>query len=146
MREYETIFVTRANVSDALTNQLLERVNSVINRHGGTLLQQKNWGRKELAYKVGKETHGVYHYYNYCGDSGTVSDLERTLRLNDLPMKFLTVKLADKVDVNERKRQISKEQAEADVVATTKQSPVEKKEEEMTSAEAVEVKEEVKNA
>ena len=118
MREYETIFVTRADESDSRANQLLERVDSIIEKHSGTLLQKKNWGRREMAYKVQKRTHGNYHYYNYVADSTAVADLERTLKLNEFAMKFLTVKLADNVDAEARKNEISQlEKAASDAAA-----------------------------
>lgn len=118
MREYETIFVTCPDAGESQTNQLLERVDDVIKRHGGEIIQQKNWGKKDLAYRVKKYNQGIYFYYNYAGDFNTVSDLERTLRLHELPMKFLTVKLADKVDVDAKKEELAKLAEKATVSET----------------------------
>lgn len=112
MKEYETVFVIRPDGAESQTNQLLERVNTTIGRHNGAILQQKNWGKKDLAYRVQKYNQGVYFYYNYTGDSGLVADLERTLKLHDLPMKYLTVKIAEEVDVEARRREIAKAEEE----------------------------------
>lgn len=127
MREYETIFVTRPDGNESQSTQLLERVDKIIERHEGTILQKKNWGRKELAYKVKKYNQGIYHYYNYTGDTATVADLERTLRLNDLPIKYLTVKIADKVDIEARRKEL----AEAEKAAVAMSAVPREKEEDI---------------
>lgn len=107
MREYETIFVTKPDGAESQANQLLEKVNGIIERHKGAVLQQLNWGKRELAYRVDKYKQGVYHYYNYCGGNDLVADIERNLRLNDIAMKFITVKISDDVDVATRKKEIA---------------------------------------
>lgn len=125
MREYETVFVIRPDGSESQASQLLERLGSIIERHGGTVFQQKNWGKKELAYRVGKYNQGVYYYYDYTGDSGLVADLERTLKLHELPMKYLTVKLADEVDVEARKKELAEKKEEEASAETVSKAPAE---------------------
>jgi small subunit ribosomal protein S6 len=120
MREYETIFVTRPDISESQTTELLAKVDGIIKRHGGEILQQKNWGRRELAYRVQKQTHGVYQYYNYASDTEAVADLERTLRLNELPMKFLTVKLSDNIDVKARLKELADQEKAATEIAAAR--------------------------
>lgn len=107
MREYETIFVIRPDGKESQTKQLLDKLNGLVERHKGAVLQCKNLGKKDLAYKVKKYNQGIYYYYNYASDSGAVSEFERTLRYDDLAMKYLTVKLNDNVDVDARKSEIS---------------------------------------
>lgn len=137
MREYETIFVIRPNADEAQSNKVIDKVNSLIDQHNGTILQKNNWGKKEMAYQVEKHWQGVYYYYNYAGDSGVVKDLERSLRLSEDVLKFITVKLHDDVDVEARKREIADAEAPkveapvaapaAPVVAAATEASVEKK-------------------
>ena len=139
MREYETVFVLRPDGAETEINQLLEKLNSTIERHGGTIFQQRNWGKKELAYRVQKYKQGVYFYYNYCGESGLISDLERTLKLHELPMKYLTVKLSDDVDITARKKEIKNEEekVKAAPATTSVTTPVGTAESEDSSEEEV---------
>jgi len=123
MREYETIVVLRPDSGETQTNQLLERVDGMIERHGGSIIQKKNWGKRELAYRVQKYNQGVYYYYNYAGEAETVSNLERALRLHEIPMKYLTVKLNDTVDVEARKKELA-ELMEASAVPAPEAAPV----------------------
>lgn len=115
MREYETIFVVRPDGTETQTKQLLDKVNGIIERRGGTILQQKNWGKRDLAYQIKKYKQGVYFYYNYAGDSSVVSELEKNLSLLDLSLRFLTVKLSDVVDVEARKKELAEKKEDVQV-------------------------------
>ena len=115
MREYETVFVIRPDGAESQTNQLLEKVNALIGQHEGTVLQNVNMGRRDLAYAIGKYKQGNYFYYNFAGDTKLVADIERTLKLNDLSIRYLTVKLNDKIDVEARRKELASAAAAAEV-------------------------------
>ncbi len=106
--EYETIFVLRPDVDPDAAEKLQGRLTEIIAREKGTLVKVESWGRRKLAYPVAKQRRGVYIYLSYVGQGGLVAELERNLRIADFVLKFLTVKLRDRVDVT--KIQIDPEQ------------------------------------
>ena len=57
------------------------------------------WGRRRLAYPIGKQRRGVYVYVKYVGGGGLVAEVERNLKLQDAVMKFMTVQTSDEVDL-----------------------------------------------
>lgn len=126
MKEYETIVVMRPDGPESQTKEILDKIDGIIKSRGGTILQQKNWGKRELAYRIMKYNQGVYYYYNYAGESGVVAELERSLKLNDLPMRYLTVKIADDVDAEARMREIAsmKEEVKPAEITGTKENAV----------------------
>jgi small subunit ribosomal protein S6 len=81
-----------------------EKITKLIEQHNGTVILEKIWGKKALAYEVKKQTKGTYMLFDYTGDNHVVADIERSLRLDDMILKFLTVRLADEVDVEARKK------------------------------------------
>ncbi len=96
-REYETIFILRSDVTRESSESITTRVNDVVGREGGKLTRIENWGRRRLAYPVGKQKRGVYVYLKYIGRGQLVSELERNLRLLDDVVKYQTVKLREEV-------------------------------------------------
>lgn len=98
-REYETIYILRSNVGREISEDVATRVSDVI-KQSGALRGVENWGRRRLAHNVGREKRGVYVYFKYAGGGSLVSEVERTLRLQESVMKFQTVKLGD-VDTSE---------------------------------------------
>jgi len=106
MREYETTFIARAELSDDAVRQMADRIKSVIERHKGSVLDFQIMGRQSLAYRIEKQAKGNYVFVDYTGDNAVVAEVERNLRLDEGILKFLTVKTGDNVDVKARAEEI----------------------------------------
>lgn len=106
MREYETTFIARTDLSDEAVRQFADRIKSVIERHKGAILDSQIMGRQNLAYEIKKQTKGNYAFFDYTGDTAVVAEVERTLRLDEGILKFLTVKCAEDVNVEARREEI----------------------------------------
>lgn len=98
-REYETIYVLRPDSGREASESISTRVLDVITKQRGSLTRVENWGYRKLAYPVKKHGRGVYVYLKYVGDGALVSELERNLRLQDVVLKFQTVKIGDSAAV-----------------------------------------------
>jgi small subunit ribosomal protein S6 len=98
-KEYETIYILRSDVDADTAERVQARVVEVIDRGKGKLVKVEGWGRRRLAYPVAKQRRGVYVYVKYVGMGGLVAELERNLKLQDVVLKFQTVKLREDVDV-----------------------------------------------
>jgi len=98
-RGYETIYIMRPDVAKEAAEKVASRVNEVVDREGGRLTQVETWGRRALAYPVGKLRRGVYVYLKYLGGGALVSELERNLRMLDDVIKYQTVLVEPEVDV-----------------------------------------------
>lgn len=136
MREYETTFIARADLSDEAVKQLFDRVKTVIERHHGALLDSQIMGRQNLAYAIEKQTKGNYVYFDYAADTTAVSEVERTLRLDETVLKFLSVKINDDITVEARREEIRvrKEKIAAAIVAATAVPVTSEATEEVTEA------------
>ncbi|MBN2197480.1 MAG: 30S ribosomal protein S6 [Polyangiaceae bacterium] len=97
-REYETIYVLRPDATKESVARLSSRVSEVVAREGGTLTLVESWGRRALAFPVGKHRRAYYIYLKYVGGGRIVSELERNFRMFDEVLKYQTVKLRDEVD------------------------------------------------
>ena len=98
VREYETIYVLRPDVSRENQERIATRLSEVVTRENGKLTSLENWGRRQLAYTVAKFRRGVYVYVKYVGGGALVSELERNLRMLDDVLKYQTVQVANEID------------------------------------------------
>jgi small subunit ribosomal protein S6 len=98
LREYETIYVLRPDVTAASAAKIASRVEEVVTREAGKLTLVETWGRRQLAYPVTKFKRGVYLYVKYLGKGGIVTELERNLKMLDDVLKYQTVKVRDEID------------------------------------------------
>jgi small subunit ribosomal protein S6 len=99
VREYETIYILRFDVDAETAERVQARVNDALEREGGKLVKVEAWGRRKLAYSLGKQRRGVYVYLKYVGSGGLVAEVERNLKLQEAVVKFMTVQTSDTVDL-----------------------------------------------
>jgi small subunit ribosomal protein S6 len=98
-REYETIYILRSDVDSDTAERIQSRVTDALDREHGKLVKVEAWGRRKLAYPLGKQRKGLYIYLKYVGGGGLVAEVERNLALQDFVLKFMTVQTADAVDL-----------------------------------------------
>jgi small subunit ribosomal protein S6 len=98
-REYETIYILRSDVDSDTAERIQARVTDALDREHGKLVKVEAWGRRKLAYPLGKQRKGLYIYLKYVGGGGLVAEVERNLALQDAVLKFMTVQSGDHVDL-----------------------------------------------
>jgi small subunit ribosomal protein S6 len=100
--EYETTVVLRADVGGDAIEATLDKVREAVRGRGGKLIAINHWGKKKLAYDIAKQTRGVYVHAQFLGFGKMVHEIERNLRISDSVLRFLTVRVADNVEAQER--------------------------------------------
>ena len=92
MNTYESVFIVRPSLSDEEVAKLMDRIKDLIGKKGGSVLKAENWGKKKLAYEIGREKRGTYLLFLLKGDGALVKELEHFSRVDDALIRFLTVK------------------------------------------------------
>lgn len=95
---YETTIITKNEMADSDLEALKKKLSGAISSMGGKVVYQEDWGKRKLAYHVGKESRGHYTYLVYNGKPGVSAEVERNLRINESVMRFLTVQLGKEFD------------------------------------------------
>ena len=95
MSLYESIFILRPSLSEEETARMVDKMTGILEKAGGTLVKMENWGKKKMSYETGRERKGTYVYLNFEAAGKTVQELERSYRLEDAILKFLTVRLQE---------------------------------------------------
>jgi small subunit ribosomal protein S6 len=112
MRVYEELFILRPDTPEEETDQLIEQLSTLITKHGGTVDKTDKWGIRKLAYRVQKRNEGFYVLLQFTSQPEAVRELERRMRVSDLVMKFITVRIDEKIKkIEKRKKQREKRAA-----------------------------------
>ena len=111
MRIYEELFIVRPDATDEEVDPLVEQLKGVITHDGGTLDKTERWGVRKLAYRVLKYNEGQYILLQFSAKSDTVKEIERRLRVADLVMKFLTVRIDEKLKRIEKRKKAREKRA-----------------------------------
>jgi small subunit ribosomal protein S6 len=96
--DYETIFILRADIDSDASERAISRAVQAIEQGGGKLLKLESWGKRRLAFPIGKQRKGFYVYTRYLGYRGLITELERNLRMLDSVLRYMTVQLRKDVD------------------------------------------------
>lgn len=98
---YETLLLLSPELGSEGSKEVMEVLTGIIQRDGGQIVENDDWGMKELAYPVRKQTRGHYVRLEYSLPPDKVSEFERNIRNADGIFKFLTVKLEPKAEAKE---------------------------------------------
>ena len=93
MRIYEELFIVKPDAPDEEVDQFIEQMKSVVTGSGGSVDKAEKWGKRRLAYKVDKYREGAYVLFQFNAQPETVKEFERRLRVSDMVIKFLTVRI-----------------------------------------------------
>ncbi len=110
---YESIFIINPNLSDEEIAGIIKKMQDVLTNQGGEMLKFEDWGKKKLAYEIKKQKRGHYAFFQFKAAPAAVSELERTYKLTDTVIKFLTVKLEKELRTRPEPRKKKKEAAKA---------------------------------
>jgi small subunit ribosomal protein S6 len=102
VREYETIYLLKADTPDDQVDEIKERLRAVVTREGGKVIRFTNQGKRKTAFPIAKNPRAVFMHCLYVGDPGLVGEFERNLKMIDTITKFQSVRLADGVDFEAR--------------------------------------------
>jgi small subunit ribosomal protein S6 len=91
IKDYETMVVIDAMISDEAIDAEILSIEKKIGLHSGEIKRCDKWGKRKLAYAIRKQTHGFYVIFYYKAESSIVSDLERGFNINPNILRFLTL-------------------------------------------------------
>jgi len=104
MRTYEELYIVKPDATEEEIDALNGQLEAVIKQSGGNLEKTDKWGVRKLAYRVKKQAEGYYVLLFFHAGSTTVKEIERRLRVSDLVLKFLTVRMDEKLKWLEKRQ------------------------------------------
>ncbi|HXP31769.1 MAG TPA: 30S ribosomal protein S6 [Stellaceae bacterium] len=90
---YENVFIARQDISAAQVEALADGFTALVAEHGGQVTKREYWGLRNIAYRIKKNRKGHYMLFNLDAPPPAVSELERTMRINEDVLRYLTVRV-----------------------------------------------------
>ena len=109
-RTYEVMYIIDPAADADKITSLNETISQLIEKEGGTIVRMDDIGRRNLAYPIKKNREGYYMLFEIDGSGQEILELERRMRVNDLIMRYITVRVdedrkkADKIQAKRDKR------------------------------------------
>jgi small subunit ribosomal protein S6 len=96
---YEAVVIARQDLATAQVDELNTGIQTKITELGGKPGRVESWGLRNLAYKIEKNRKGHYTLFQFDAPPTAVQELERTMRINEDVLRYLTIKV-DAFDEN----------------------------------------------
>src|SRR6266700_2571358 len=102
MRVYEELFIVKPDAPEEEVDAYIGQVKDLITNAKGTIEKADKWGLRKLAYRVSKYNEGIYVLIVFTSTPELVKEIERRMRVTDMVIKFITVR------VDQRLKKITK--------------------------------------
>ena len=96
MTDYEMMYILRPDIPEEQVQQEVTRYREFLEQYNAQDINIKIWGKRRLAYPIGKFQDGIYVLVNYTADGKQVAPLERAMRLSEQVIRYMTLKLPTK--------------------------------------------------
>jgi small subunit ribosomal protein S6 len=103
-RKYELVYVVSPDATDEQVAELHTQVEAIVQRMKGQLEKTDNWGRRKLAYEIGRHKEGTYVLEVINGDGELMKEIDRRLKVTDLIIRHLIVRVDEEQGVIDRTR------------------------------------------
>ncbi len=111
-RQYELVYILPPETTEDQVTDLHGQLDAVVSRMGGRVEKTENWGRRKLAYEIGRQKEGVYVLEVINGSGELMKELDRRLRVMDQVVRHMVVRVDAEKKVVDRTR--SKRQADSE--------------------------------
>jgi len=92
-RIYEVVFIIDPATGEEDSTRLVENLQKIVTDQGGAITKSESMGRRQLAYRIGRNTEGQFMLFEIEGTGGEIAELERRMRVSDQVMRYLTVRV-----------------------------------------------------
>ncbi len=103
-RVYELIYIMVPDVTEQAVTDMQTQVEGIVQRLGGTIQTTDVWGRRKLAYDIGKHKDGFYVLHVITGSGELMKELDRRLKVTEGLIRHLIVRVDERQRVADRAR------------------------------------------
>ena len=104
MRIYEELFIVKPDAPEEEVDAYIGQVKDLITGGKGTIDKVDKWGTRKLAYRVSKYNEGIYVLVQFTSTPELVHEVERRMRVTDMVIKFITVRIDEKLKKIEKRK------------------------------------------
>ena len=92
MAFYENTIIAKQDLSEADLNKIRDKYNELITNASGKVIKVEEWGLLSLSNKIKNYKKGFYIHYKFQGNSKTLNEIEKKIKIDTSIIRHLTVK------------------------------------------------------
>lgn len=91
MRKYEIMYVLRADLAEEDRQTTIDFYADVLTRNGATIVDTDDWGIRDLAYDIERQSKGYYVVLKVEAGNEAIDEFNRLARINEQTIRFITI-------------------------------------------------------
>lgn len=92
MRLYDIVVLVTPDLTDEDAQKTLGDYRKILADGGAEFVKDESWGRRRLAFPIGRKRDAFYHHFQVKAEPALVSETERRLKLSDQIVRHLAVR------------------------------------------------------
>ena len=93
MNCYEHTFITKQDLTESQTKDLISKYENIINTNSGKVLKTEKWGLRNLSFRINNNKKGFYFHIKFDGVGKTIEELEKIENIDEALIRYLTVRV-----------------------------------------------------
>lgn len=100
LRPYEGVILVNSDTSEEDQKALFTKNKDIIEKQfGGSVKHLDTWGKRNLSNPIEKAKRAIYFHTTFEANPQAITELERTMRINDKVLRFMHTRLEDGMDL-----------------------------------------------
>lgn len=91
MKKYELMYILKPSLDDEARVAAIENIHGVLTNNGAKINNVNEWGLRDLAYPIKKETKGYYVVLKIEADVEATNEFDRRARINQNLLRHMIV-------------------------------------------------------
>jgi len=96
VKAYEALIILDPTLSEEDRAAAVKRITDLVTEGGSTLDNVDEWGKRKLAYEIGKRSDGEYLLVEFHADPSAIDEIDRVLSIADTVVRFIIIKRDEK--------------------------------------------------
>jgi small subunit ribosomal protein S6 len=110
---YELMMILNPDLGEEEIEKVTARFRLYVTKNGGEIIKIDDLGLKTLSYKIQKKSKGRY-FLSYLGGPGSMlSEIERTLKIDENILRFLIIRLEEDIKREDLEKTMAEHKTEA---------------------------------
>lgn len=96
-RKYEIGFIINPEATEEEVKKIIDNLVDIVKAAQGVVENIDEWGRRKMSYTIDKHNEGIYVFINTDMPGHVFFQLERRLKLTEKVMRYVIIRLDDKL-------------------------------------------------
>jgi small subunit ribosomal protein S6 len=92
MNKYELLYIISSSATDAQKEELINKINKLIESKGGVVESVDKWGMKKLAYPIQFKNEGFYVLVNLTVNPESIKEMNNLMNITEFVVRQLFIR------------------------------------------------------